>query len=200
MKTTNQKFRVQNVAKHSIYLGLFLSSVLLMTSCQPDDPEVVNEEEVITTVITTLKSGENTITLQSKDADGDGPMNPTVTVSGILNTNTAYTGTVSFLNELVNPATNISEEVLKEGVDHQLFFQAPTAFGNFVYNDTDVNGKPIGLSFTFTTGASVTSGNLIITLRHEPNKSASGVAGGSIVNAGGATDAEVIYYPIVIEN
>jgi hypothetical protein len=34
---------------------------------------------------------------------------------------------------------------------------------------------------------------LKITLRHEPNKKASGVVGGSITNAGGETDIEVSF-------
>ncbi|MBC7522834.1 MAG: type 1 periplasmic binding fold superfamily protein, partial [Flavobacterium sp.] len=34
---------------------------------------------------------------------------------------------------------------------------------------------------------------IVVTLRHEPLKSADGVAAGSIVNAGGATDAQVTY-------
>ena len=41
-------------------------------------------------------------------------------------------------------------------------------------------------------------GNLKITLRHRPQKNAEGVASGNITNAGGATDAEVIF-PVAIE-
>ncbi|MBC7494456.1 MAG: type 1 periplasmic binding fold superfamily protein, partial [Flavobacterium sp.] len=110
---------------------------------------------------------------------------------------TNYTGTVTFLNETTNPVGNITEEILAEGVDHQLFFQAPNAVGVFGYADQDVNGKPIGLKFTLTTGAA-TTGNLTVTLRHEPNKSDAGVATGDITNAGGATDAFVTY-PIVVQ-
>ncbi|MBC7439017.1 MAG: hypothetical protein H7250_03405 [Flavobacterium sp.] len=69
--------------------------------------------------------------------------------------------------------------------------------GTFAYADQDANGKPIGLAFTLTTGAA-TTGNLTVTLKHEPNKSAAGVSTGNITNAGGATDASVTY-PIVVE-
>jgi hypothetical protein len=114
-----------------------------------------------------------------------------------LKANTVYTGAVTFLNETVSPADDITVEVKEEGYEHQLFFQAPTALGTFAYTDTDKNGKPIGLTFTLTT-KSATSGNLLVTLRHLPNKSASGVATGDITNAGGATDA-AITYPIVVQ-
>jgi len=140
-----------------------------------------------------LKNGEQTITLKSTDLDGLGPNKPLQSVTGTIYTNTVYTGTVTFLNELITPADNITVEVLTEGVDHQLFFQVPATLGSIAYNDSDANGKPIGLQFTFTTGSTATSGNLIIILKHEPNKSASGVSGGSISNAGGETDAEVTY-------
>jgi len=61
-----------------------------------------------------------------------------------------------------------------------------------------LNGKPIGLTFTLTTG-NVGTGNLTVTLRHLPNKSASGVATGDIINAGGATDAYVSF-PVTVSN
>jgi hypothetical protein len=39
-------------------------------------PPVTNEEELITTVKVTLTNGSNSIVLQSKDLDGDGPNAP----------------------------------------------------------------------------------------------------------------------------
>ena len=169
--------------------------ITTLISCNNDD-EPVNEEEVITTVTTTLTNGSNVITLTSRDLDGDGPNAPVVTVSGSLRTSTVYTGAVTFLNETVTPADDITIEVKEEGDEHQLFFQVPSAIGTVAYTDTDATGKPIGLSFTLTTKSAAT-GNLVVTLRHLPNKSASGVATGDITNAGGATDAAVTY-PLVV--
>lgn len=169
--------------------------ITTLISCNNDD-KPVNEEEVITTVTTTLTNGSNVITLKSRDLDGDGPNAPVVTVSSNLKANTVYTGAVTFLNETVTPADDITVEVQEEGDEHQLFFQAPSALGTFAYTDADANGKPIGLAFTLTT-KSATTGNLVVTLRHLPNKSASGVATGDITNAGGATDA-AITYPVVV--
>ncbi len=178
-------------------LAIALIGITSLISCSKDDNNPVNEEEVITTVTTTLTNGTNVITLRSRDLDGDGPNAPVITVSGNLVANTSYTGTVSFLNEIASPADNITTEVLEEGVDHQVFFQAPSALGTFAYSDLDANGKPIGLQFTLTTTAAA-SGNLLVTLRHEPNKSAAGVSSGDITNAAGATDAAVSY-PIVVQ-
>ena len=177
-------------------LAIAILTVVSLNSCSNDD-KAVNEDEVITTVTTTLTGGGQTITLRSRDLDGDGPNAPVVTVSGPLTAGTNYTGAVTFLNEIANPIDNITLEVLEEGVDHQLFFQAPSALGTFAYSDTDANGKPIGLQFTFVTG-SATTGNLLLTLRHEPNKTGVGVSSGDITNAAGATDAAVTY-PMLIQ-
>ena len=170
-------------------------TAIAFTSCDNDDAPV-NEEELITTVIVNLTSGGQTVTFTSRDLDGDGPNAPIITVSGDLTANTSYMGSVSFLNETETPAENITTEIVDEGVDHQLFFQAPSALGTFTYNDTDANGRPIGIQFTLLTG-NATSGNLLVTLRHEPIKTAAGVVAGDITNAGGSTDAAVTY-PVTV--
>ncbi len=185
--------------KKSIFLGMFLFSIFFFTSCEEDTPEVVNEDELITTVEVTLNSNSQTIVLKSTDLDGDGPSDQEIEViGGPFTKNTVYTGTVTFLNESVNPSVKISDEVLAEAEEHQVFYQAPTAFGTFAYDDEDADGKPLGLEFTLTTGSNATTGSLVVTLRHEPNKSASGVSSGGILNAGGSTDVQVIF-PIQIQ-
>lgn len=180
-------------------LAIALITVSTFTACDKNDDEIilpVNEEELITTVKLTLTGGGQVITLQSKDLDGDGPNAPVVTVSNNLVANTTYTGQAEFLNELASPVGNITEEIEEEGADHQIFYQALASLGTFTYTDVDANGKPIGLAFTYTT-SNAASGNLTVTLRHLPNKSASGVSTGNIANAGGATDAEVVF-PVVV--
>ncbi|MFT4970369.1 MAG: hypothetical protein ACI9O4_002125, partial [Chitinophagales bacterium] len=111
---------------------------------------------------------------------------------GILSANESYVGTLVLLNETENPADNISLEVEEEGDEHQFFFQSTLSDVSVAYNDQDVNGNPIGLSSTLTT-ANVGTGSLTITLRHEPNKFASGVSNGALSNAGGETDIEVTF-------
>ncbi|MFT7395358.1 MAG: hypothetical protein ACI96G_000082 [Flavobacterium sp.] len=177
----------------NLKIAVALVSVFTFSSCNNDDPIAINQEEVITTVTTTLTAGSQTVTMISRDLDGDGPNVPVVTVSGDLLVNTTYTGAVSFLNESVTPVDDITVEIKEEGLEHQLFFQAPEAIGAFTYADADVNGKPIGLAFTLRTGAAAATGSIVLILRHEPLKSAAGVASGSITNAGGATDAQITY-------
>ncbi|WP_053992507.1 hypothetical protein [Mangrovimonas sp. TPBH4] len=170
-----------------------------VTSCSSDDdtPAPVNEEEVITTLTATFVpvGGGTTVTLQTQDLDGDGPDAPVVTVSGAFASNTTYNGSVEFLNELESPAEDITEEVEEEGDEHQIFYTTTNDLGTFSYNDSDADGNPIGVEFTFQTVETSTTleGVMTIILRHEPNKDATGVSDGDITNAGGETDIQTSF-------
>jgi hypothetical protein len=175
-------------------IALLVIPTLFLTSCSNDDAPV-NEEEVITTVRVTLEGGGQTIILESRDLDGDGTNDPVLTPigGGALVAGTTYTGSTEFLNELEDPAEDITVEVEEEGADHQVFYQIPSSVGTVTYTDIDANGRPIGLNFTLVAGTSGATGTLTVTLKHLPNKTATGVATGEITNAGGNTDAEVTF-------
>lgn len=179
-------------------LPLILIGSLFIGGCKKDaDP--VNEEELITTLIMTWTpdGGGAPVIFQFKDLDGDGGIAPEIT-SAPLNANTTYGVTISALNESVTPTKVITEEIEAEGTEHQFFF-ATTAGVNlsFSYQDTDTNGAPIGLIANMLTG-DASSGSLRVTLRHDLNKGASGVAQGDLTNAGGDTDIQVDF-DIVIQ-
>lgn len=180
--------------------SLLLLALISFSSCSDDEgtPELINEEEVITTVTVTLKSnfgnGEEII-LTSRDLDGEGPDAPVISVTGgNLHSGIEYTGTVVLENETVSPAEVINEEIIAEADEHQFFYQIGSGLDATVsYDDTENqylnNGSlnPVGLSFTLTAGAAST-GQFTVTLRHEPNKDAAGVSEGNLTNAGGETD------------
>lgn len=182
-------------------LALLFISVLTLNSCSKnnDDLEPVNEEEVITTLEATFtpQGGGTSIVLTSQDLDGDGPNAPVVTVSGDFAANTTYNGVLRVLNETESPAENITLEVEEEGVEHQFFYSVTNNLMSFIYGDSDDNGDPIGIEFTASTTTAGT-GNLTVTLRHEPAKGAAGVNSGDITNAGGETDIAVTF-PVTVQ-
>ena len=184
------------IYKHTLFLLLGLG--LFMASCSKDDPEVENEEEVITTLRYTLSpsDGGDDVVLSFVDLDGDGGDDPVIT-GGTLSANTTYSGSITILNEQESPAEDITEEIEEEDEEHQFFFSTTVAGLSVAYNDTDADGNPIGLSSNLTTGEAG-AGTLTVTLRHEPDKSATGVSDGDIANAGGETDIEVSF-SIVVE-
>ena len=175
------------------FLSTTIFATALIFSCSSDDestPEPVLEEEVITTMTITLQppNGGADVVLQTQDLDGDGPLEPVVTISGDLSENTMYSGSIVLLNETEDPAENITEEIEEEALEHQFFY----TIGNGLdaeadYNDADSNGNPIGLDFVLSTN-SVSSGSITFTLRHEPTKPNMGIE-----DAGGETDIEATF-------
>ena len=183
-------FRTKSILLTSIFISLL---AVISCSDDPDDPVIENEEEVITTLTYTLTPAEggSAVVLQYQDLDGDGPNQPTIT-NGTLSAETSYSGALTLLNETESPAESITEEIEEEDADHQFFFASTVTGLTVAYGDTDGDGKPVGLASTLTTGAAG-SGNLTVTLKHEPDKSASGVSDGDMTNAGGETDISVTW-------
>lgn len=185
---------MKNLSVYTLIFALCLS----FAACSSDDdstPEIVNEEEVITTVSLTLTppAPGTVVILRSFDADGDGPTAPVVSVSGDLAANTSYTGSLTFLNETESPAEDITEEVEGEADEHQVFYtlgsdlQATVTYANF-----DEDSNPLGTEIGVQT-SNASQGNITITLRHEPKKPNDG----TLNDAGGETDVQVSF-PVVI--
>lgn len=180
------------------FLLSFVISGLLLISCSDDDdnPDPVNPEEVITTMVVTLIDGSDVVTLRFFDEDGDDPTDPVVTVSGPLKSNTTYNGSIRILNETEDPAGEVNDEIKEEAEEHQFFYITDDLGITTAYADkesdyvSDAGDNPVGIEFTLTTTEQTGDADLKVELRHEPNKEAEGVADGDITNAGGEPDIE----------
>ena len=186
---TNFKFKTMKTMKTSAFYALLS---IAMLGCSDDDtPEVVNEEELITTVILTLTTEDGEVVeLKSTDLDGVGGGDIEYEIIGDFSPNTIYDGSVAFLDESGEEVEDITLEVIEEADEHQVFYEIQEGLNiDIMYNDDqqDSQGNPIGVQIILTTGAAST-GILKVTLKHEPNKSAVGVSDGDITNAGGETD------------
>ena len=164
-----------------------------------DVVEPVNEVEVITTMIVTLVGDEDgsIVIMQIQDLDGGGPNDPVVTVSGPLSSATSYSGSIEWLNELEDPAEDITMEILDAQDEHQVFFEIGDGLPiQVIYADEDSMGNPVGVNFILApTMAGVTgSGSLTITLVYEPVKPNDG----TVDSAGGSIDIQASF-PVVVE-
>jgi hypothetical protein len=191
-------FNLLNMKTFLKYPLLAMVFSLFIIACS-DDPEPVNEEELITTLRMTFSSdGNPDIVFQFQDLDGDGGDAPIFTTNPLAS-NTDYQVIIELLNEAESPVEIITEEVEEEGADHQFYFvQNPTGlFSQMNYADLDTNGMPVGLLNNFTTG-NTNNGTLMVVLRHLPDKSASYQAGEQIPStAGGETDIQVTFDVVI---
>ncbi|HMW38396.1 MAG: type 1 periplasmic binding fold superfamily protein [Saprospiraceae bacterium] len=171
-----------------IYYVFVAAIVFFMGNCTQSE----NESELITSLnyVLTDTSGQQVI-LVFKDLDGDGGVAPVINVSGPLKKNMTYSGVIELKNEAQTPAVDITQEIMKEAVDHQFFYDN-TASIAVSYKDADSKGDPLGVKTQLLT-AGAAQGKLTITLRHLPDKKAAGVAAGDIRNAGGESDLEVSF-------
>ncbi|WKV13359.1 hypothetical protein [Marivirga harenae] len=176
---------------------LLLVAVLLFSRCNTEDPEPENEEELITTLEMTFTpvAGGSDVVFSVFDEDGDGPIEPVYT-NGTLAADTDYNVSIEVRNDEENE--DITAEIIEEDEEHQFFFQKSNGLNiEFAYDDADGNGDPIGLATIFSTGEA-SDGQLVVILRHEPDKSAAGVTNGDPSNAGGETDIQATF-DVVIE-
>ena len=195
-----RKFKM-NSMKNRIMFTLAATIVFSLTSCDSNDddgtmPELINQEEVITTVQLSLRSvvDGTSVIYSSVDADGDGPNEPVITNTGFLAPDTDYTGSVTFLNETVSPAEDITEEVEEEADEHQVFYTPnSTLLVTVAPSNFDSDNNVLGTQFTLRTGIS-SLGTLTVTLRHEPVKPNNG----TLDSAGGETDVQVIF-PVMVQ-
>ncbi|MDX5421549.1 MAG: hypothetical protein LPK14_04795 [Hymenobacteraceae bacterium] len=188
------------------YLAIFLigSLVATTTACSDDDdPEPIEEQELITTVRIELVPEEGKgqpASATFRDLDGEGGNDATIETLNLA-PNTVYTATLTFLDESKTPAEDITEEVEEEGDEHEIFYQVlNTITGENLQNnltvtnrDTDSNGLPLGLQATITTTNS-SSGTLRITLKHQPG----GLKTSNSNITVGETDVEA-NFPVVIQ-
>ncbi|MFN8281569.1 MAG: hypothetical protein U0U67_00040 [Chitinophagales bacterium] len=171
-----------------------LIATLFTISCKKEPAAPVNEEEQINHLELILRTAGTNIydTFIFNDPDGIGGIAASVD-SIIIDKDSVFIAQLILKNTIANPEEIINEEIETEASAHQFFYTSSptTLLRNFSYLDTDTNDKPLGLKFQFDARGSSYTGNLKITLRHEPNKSATGVDTGDITNADGETDIEV---------
>jgi hypothetical protein len=169
---------------------------LALVSCDPANPNNPNDQEVITSLKITATSITDTTVFAYADPDGIGGAAPTIDTA-FLSPSGSYSVQLELLDETKTPVDTITNEIATEADVHQFFFGFSGVSISSIYDDVDVNGKPVGLINVWSVGSNAT-GSVTVTLRHQLNKNGAGVASGDITNAGGETDIEVTF-PVVIQ-
>ena len=194
-----------NAGKHH-YLFLPLAVLFSIGCNKEEDPpapeQPVEQPEVFTTVKLVFTDTEpiggvyETFELIHKDLDGAGGNDPVI-VADTIPAGRYYAVSINLRNESVSPAVDLTGQVQAESIQHQFFFDLGDLAMTLSNFDLDPNGMRLGLNFNAQTLAT-SAGALKITLLHDPDKNAEGVASGDITNAGGSTDLEVVI-PVIVD-
>jgi hypothetical protein len=161
--------------KKNLYVTLSFMLMLSIVGCKKDtvDP---NESELITTVkvvLTEKVSGTQSI-FEFKDLDGVGGAAPSKFDEIVLVKGKAYGCNIQLLNESKTPADDITLEVYKEGVDHQIYLTSSNALAVVSDYMLDAKGLPLGITSTWTAAVAAGTGTMNVTLKHKPGVKAAG--------------------------
>jgi hypothetical protein len=178
---------------HFFSFSLYATVLLMIVSgCHSDDPQKEDTPELITkaTLTFTPTDGTAAVVVTATDPDGEGSKD--ITMDGPINLtlNKGYVLTIQLINELAQPTDaeyNITDEVRREGIEHQFFFSwtnnvfsNPEGNGNIDNradplnysggtDSHDANNRPLGLTTQWTAGAAAASGNFRVLLKHQPD-------------------------------
>lgn len=162
-----------------------LTTLVVVSSCKKGKE---NPQEVITTVVVHLTGAggfDQEFTWEDKESDGS----PVIDAIE-LPANGTYDCHIHFFDRSGSNNEDITAEVEEESDVHLVIYKVNGANSTIVIDDTDINGKPIGLETTWTTGAG-SSGSLQILLKHSPDKDAADPS------TTGETDVDVTF-PVTI--
>ncbi|MBJ94849.1 MAG: hypothetical protein CMP23_10315 [Rickettsiales bacterium] len=179
-------------ARFLLTLNLILTLAMLSGCSDVDDHDHHDhhdhEHEVMTTVILTFTAQGSGEIIEARWADPEADGSPVIDSIALLDSEN-YDLAISILNELEDPAEEVTPEIAEEELEHQLFFvgsavSGPAGTGSsavvtHAYDDTDSEGNPIGLANTITTDATG-SGVMTVVLRHMPYQDGNSVKTGSL--------------------
>ncbi|MFD2563439.1 type 1 periplasmic binding fold superfamily protein [Aquimarina rubra] len=166
--------------------ALFLFAIGL-TACSSDDdnPQVINEEETITTVrLTVLEDGATTPEVYTWTESSQDAIS--------LSADTTYNFKIEFLDASdPNDVEDITEEVIAEKDEHFVFYETTVSGLTFTSaSDDTIDSDNIGINISTDWSSSGTTAGIVRAfLIHEPTSK----TGDSRDDFGGETDIEVTF-------
>ena len=187
-------------------LLLFAAFAFTFYGCSDDEttPAKQNDAEVLTTlkaVFTELGTTKSdTFTFRSTDGAVFGRTTKFDTIR--LAPLKGYSLSLLVLDESKQVVEDKTPEIVKEGKEHQFFFNSnplDLLLTNYNTTNKDSLNLPIGNSVgSITTKPTPGTGTFTIELVHEPVKTNASVANNNRANAGGETDI-LVAFPVIVK-
>ncbi len=198
---------------NSLLLLFMMGTLVFLSSCKKDDPAPENIPELITKAkLKFTPTSGATIEVTATDPDGEAVQD--IKIDGPINLikGTTYILSLELFNELYKSTEegyNISEAVAEEADEHQFFFEwtegvfsNPTGNGNIDNKSDPVNygssvdskGLPLGLTTSWTTSATATSGtkSFRVLLKHQPE-----IKSATSTSTDGESDLDITFTIVV---
>lgn len=203
MKINTLNLNFMKTSKFFIRAILCFALVTSFVSCSDnDDPEPVNEEELITVVAMTFTNVNNptdVVSLTNTAPDGqDG-----TSVDAIVGNFTAgqtYALTLTLLNGTETPAEDVLAGDIIPEADEHFFIYGVSGINLTMTRDADdedgADGSKLGVKTTWVAGAAST-GNVRIQLVHQPTTTDDSDNFGSAT--GGSDDLNITFTGVVIQ-
>jgi hypothetical protein len=160
------------------------SSILIFSACDKEDPDPTkpqdkNAQELITTVVlngyNVNNPSLNQFSVKWEDLDGDGGNSPIIDTFQ-LDSGITYRVNVLMLDKTKTPFDTVSNEVLREADEHQLFYTLSSNLNDKLNitrldNDNNIPPLPLGLDIRITSTSIMPFGipiigNLNVKLSH----------------------------------
>ncbi len=190
-------------------IPLFFGTLALLAGCADvDDHDHDHDHEVITTITLTFTAQGSGDVVEASWADPENDGSPVIDDIVLLDSED-YDLDLTILNQLEDPAEDVTPEIETEATEHQIFFLGSAVDGpsgtdssavvTHAYEDDDGEGNPLGLANSIVTDA-VGSGVMRVVLRHMPledgnsvktNSLAADVASGGVEALPGDTDFDI---------
>lgn len=149
-------------------VALLAFSPFLLFSCSESstDSHDDDDHDFITTIKMVVKDSvtEELSTYVWEDIDGPGGAAPNRIDTIRLKSGHAYTAELTVLNNSINPADDLTTEIVEDADEHQFFYTTDLPL-TILYLDKDKNNKPLGQKIKINTGT-VGGGPLTIELSH----------------------------------
>ena len=113
--------------KNFYFNALAISMMIIVVSSCQKEPKIINEEELITTVVLSVQKFGSSTTQQFTFNDPDGVGGIPATIDSIIIEKAAqYNVSITLLNTSMPDIDTLSNEVLDEGDLHQFFYSSTT--------------------------------------------------------------------------
>ena len=176
--------------KLTLFVLFATTSSLFFAACDNNDDDETEQENITTVQVHLVGAGIDQ-EFEWSDLDGPGGNNPVIDTIVVPAMTSDISSHIHVYDRSKTPEVDITEEIEEESLEHLFTYAITGANVSITYDDTDANGKPLGIK-TIWTSFGASTGTIRIILFHEPSNK------DNLSDPGGEADFDVTF-PVKIQ-